>query len=139
MDTPKNDADKRMAEEKEERKERVAAAFNLAEALIGNNASSEARVVLEIMVEFECQLAYGTALDEYPMLEDIRLSTKSCMAAIEGYEEGIGSSVNKLLILMDDQINDEGLWFDAETAPEAYLQKHLRELHRAVERLSKDD
>ncbi len=35
--------------------------------------------------------------------------------------------------LVERQAEDEGLWFDAETAPEAYLQVHLRELHRVIE------
>ena len=32
-----------------------------------------------------------------------------------------------------DQIEDEGLWFEAETAPEAYLQAELRRLHWVIE------
>ena len=32
------------------------------------------------------------------------------------------------------QAEDEGLWFKARTAPEAYLQQELRALHEAVER-----
>ena len=36
--------------------------------------------------------------------------------------------------LVEKQANDEGLWFIAETAPEAYLQKALRELHSVIER-----
>jgi hypothetical protein len=31
------------------------------------------------------------------------------------------------------QAEDEGLWFVAETAPEAYLQQALRRLHEAIE------
>lgn len=31
------------------------------------------------------------------------------------------------------QAEDEGLWFIAETAPEAYLQQELRRLHAAIE------
>ena len=37
--------------------------------------------------------------------------------------------------LVDDQANDEGLWFLAATAPEAYLQQELRALHALCERL----
>jgi hypothetical protein len=40
--------------------------------------------------------------------------------------------------LVDDQAEDEGLWFAAETAPEAYLQAELRKLHAAVEFLGVD-
>ena len=36
--------------------------------------------------------------------------------------------------LVDEQAEDEGLWFIAQTAPEAYLQEHLRRLHALVER-----
>lgn len=32
-----------------------------------------------------------------------------------------------------EQAEDEGLWFVAETAAEAYLQQELRRLHTAVE------
>ena len=38
------------------------------------------------------------------------------------------------LQLVKDQAQDEGLWFNAETASEAYLQQALRALHDAVER-----
>ena len=34
--------------------------------------------------------------------------------------------------LVDTQAKDEGLWFRAETAPEAYLQEALRKLHEAI-------
>ena len=35
--------------------------------------------------------------------------------------------------LVDEQAEDEGLWFIAATAPEAYLQQELRRLHAAIE------
>ena len=35
--------------------------------------------------------------------------------------------------LVSEQAKDEGLWFIAETAPEGYLQKHLRNLHALVD------
>ena len=35
--------------------------------------------------------------------------------------------------LVSEQAKDEGLWFIAETAPEGYLQKHLRHLHELVD------
>ena len=35
--------------------------------------------------------------------------------------------------LVNEQANDDGLWFVAETAAEAYLQQELRRLHAAVE------
>jgi len=36
--------------------------------------------------------------------------------------------------IVDEQAEDESLWFVAETAPEAYLQQELRRLHDAIER-----
>jgi len=35
--------------------------------------------------------------------------------------------------LINKQAEDEGLWFQAETASEAYLQQELRKLHAAIE------
>ena len=35
--------------------------------------------------------------------------------------------------LVAQQAEDDGLWFDAKTAPEAYLQQELRKLHAAIE------
>ena len=40
------------------------------------------------------------------------------------------------LEIVQEQAEDDGLWFNAETAPEAYLQQELRRLHAAVERTS---
>ena len=34
---------------------------------------------------------------------------------------------------VDQQAEDEGLWFKAKTAPEAYLQQELRKLHALIE------
>ena len=36
-------------------------------------------------------------------------------------------------LMAEAQAKDEGLWFQAQTAPEAYLQKALRRLHHVVE------
>ncbi len=38
--------------------------------------------------------------------------------------------------LVNEQAEDEGLWFIVETTTEAYLQRALRELHTAVEEAS---
>lgn len=34
---------------------------------------------------------------------------------------------------VDKQAEDGGLWFEAQTAPEAYLQQELRRLHSLIE------
>lgn len=41
--------------------------------------------------------------------------------------------------LVDEQAKDEALWFVAGTAPEAYLQRALRELHAAIENKTGDE
>ncbi len=38
-----------------------------------------------------------------------------------------------LIKLVEEQAEDEGIWFIAETAPEAYLQHQLRRLHHLIE------
>lgn len=43
--------------------------------------------------------------------------------------------LRNLRALVNEQAEDEGLWFVARTAPEAYLQQELRRLHAAVESL----
>ena len=40
--------------------------------------------------------------------------------------------------IVETQALDEGLWFKAKTAPEAYLQQELRRLHAAIEAEEKD-
>ena len=40
--------------------------------------------------------------------------------------------------LVDQQAEDEGLWFEALTAPEAYLQQELRKLHAVIELAEKE-
>lgn len=41
--------------------------------------------------------------------------------------------------LVQRQADDEGLWFQAQTAPEAYLQQELRKLHAAIEGVTLDE
>lgn len=43
------------------------------------------------------------------------------------------TSTNPALDLVHEQAKDDGLWFIAKYASEAYLQNSLRELHAAVE------
>ena len=39
----------------------------------------------------------------------------------------------EILKLVKEQAEDEGLWFEAQTAPEAYLMQELRRLHAVIE------
>jgi len=47
-------------------------------------------------------------------------------SAVEEYQD-------KLMKIVNEQAEDFGLWFTAETASEAYLQRALRRLHAAIE------
>ena len=40
---------------------------------------------------------------------------------------------NKIRALVNEQAEDEGLWFKATTVTEAYLQQELRRLHGVIE------
>jgi len=42
-------------------------------------------------------------------------------------------AVSGLLIIVDIQAEDNGVWFRADTAPEGYLQNELRRLHAFIE------
>lgn len=43
------------------------------------------------------------------------------------------AGLEKILRLVEEQAEDEGLWFIAAGAPEDYVQKALRRLHLLVE------
>lgn len=43
------------------------------------------------------------------------------------------AEVARLKELVAEQAEDEGLWFNAQTASEAYLQQELRRIHAAIE------
>ena len=46
--------------------------------------------------------------------------------------------MNDIQRLVNKQAEDEGLWFEAKTAPEEYLQQELRRLHYAIENSNKE-
>lgn len=46
---------------------------------------------------------------------------------------GMFEKLKRLQSLVDSQAEDDGLWFDAETASEAYLQQELRTLHELID------
>jgi len=55
-------------------------------------------------------------------------------AALEASE----AKVARLAEAVNKQAEDEGLWFIAETAAEAYLQQELRKLHTLIEDAAKE-
>lgn len=43
------------------------------------------------------------------------------------------NKINRIKAIVTEQAKDEGLWFNAKFATEAYLQKELRRLHQVIE------
>jgi hypothetical protein len=52
---------------------------------------------------------------------------------LENFTRQLERELAKLRQMVAQQAEDDGLWFRAATAPEAYLQQELRRLHAAVE------
>lgn len=48
-------------------------------------------------------------------------------------EERLKKAIKIIKRVVDEQAEDEGLWFIAETCSEAYLQQELRRLHFVIE------
>lgn len=67
--------------------------------------------------------------------DEARMEHQACPFAAECDAQRRG----ELAELVAAQAEDAGLWFQAEYASEAYLQQHLRALHRAVEALLRGD
>ncbi len=53
--------------------------------------------------------------------------------ALIAWIEALEARQVKLEAVVAEQAADDGLWFQAQTAPEAYLQQALRELHEIIE------
>ena len=73
-----------------------------------------------------------------------RTITEKVVSAINGTPTPGGpqlsiASDNRLRALVNEQAEDDGLWFIARTAPEAYLQQELRRLHAAIEQIASDN
>lgn len=60
------------------------------------------------------------------MIDPIPLVLFDKIMKLEEYQRNLRKLVNS-------QANDHGLWFEARTAPESYLQQELRKLHAVVE------
>lgn len=65
--------------------------------------------------------------------KDYNLAEADAKAMYRALLAKLPAQQNALIDIVNKQAEDEGLWFDAQTAPEAYLQLELRRLHSAVE------
>ncbi len=57
-----------------------------------------------------------------------------CYDKIQKYIQQLESKLSKIQAKVDEQANDEGLWFEHKYITEDYLQRALRELHKTVEK-----
>ena len=72
-----------------------------------------------------------------------KAATDERVAALQAVNDDLAQKLGEMrsvmmayryaLALAASQAEDDGLWFVAETAPEAYLQQELRRLHAALE------
>ncbi len=53
--------------------------------------------------------------------------------AIARKYRGCCDRMRDVSLIVKQQAEDDGIWFEAQTAPEAYLQQELRRLHSAIE------
>jgi hypothetical protein len=82
---------------------------------VRTDASDRLAALLKIKrfdIGYETERALDVAADE---IERLRAALELCSSIVEA------------------QAKDEGLWFIAQTMPEAYLQKALRLLHATIE------
>jgi len=77
----------------------------------------------------------------FPGIRDVTIiaekpidAARQILAALaeRGYRVSKGD-LDAVRAIVDEQAEDEGLWFIAPTAPEAYLQQELRRLHAVIE------
>ena len=69
--------------------------------------------------------------------EELQIKLKNTETALEYLRSKMHKLADRLATIQDivnEQAEDEGLWFEAETAPEAYVQRELRRLHEIIER-----
>lgn len=52
---------------------------------------------------------------------------------VHAESQGAAERLAAIRKIVDEQAEDDGLWFIAKTAPEAYLQQELRRLHTVIE------
>jgi hypothetical protein len=98
-----------------------------AERLIPADAIKAIRTLPHIAVDR--MLGLWVSLDQVIGLLDSWTETRPVDAALAAEK----ARVARLRALVDEQAEDEGLWFIARTAPEGYLQQELRRLHAAIE------
>ncbi len=68
-------------------------------------------------------------------LEGVYVAANRLINALEQINKTLMDDHKTIRDVVNKQAEDEGLWFEAQTAPEAYLQQELRRLHTVIEEL----
>ncbi len=73
------------------------------------------------------------SMEEYPG-EDLEKAIKMGLDKMNHKTlEDVKEATDNILVIVNIQAEDKGLWFKAKTAPESYLQQELRRLHQIIE------
>ena len=72
---------------------------------------------------------YDALVKKYKELEKSNFQYIKALERIKQLEDRL----NKIQMKVDEQAEDEGLWFNHKYITEGYLQRSLRELHKVVE------
>lgn len=81
---------------------------------------------------YEQAVAWLEEILDRPLMLGFKINVRAVLAVLEREHEN-AERLRSARKIVDQQAEDEGLWFVAEFATEAYLQTALRELHEAVE------
>jgi len=110
-------------------------------------ARTTAKLLQEICNESNAVCACGCPADEHESYEEdgeccgyedhecVRTSQAvlGMLQRLRAEVERLTARLSAIRTVVDAQAEDDGLWFIAATAPEAYLQQELRRLHAVVE------
>jgi len=90
----------------------------------------EANYIQEIMAKIQKYIIPGDSERNKPNYNEV-------WEAIQEWHEKeikqLEDRLNKIQMKVDEQAEDEGLWFNHKYITEGYLQRSLRELHKVVE------
>ena len=110
------------------------------ETRIPLNKLAKDEMMLNKLAKDETMLRKWTFEDVIEHLEDARVIEP--INELEVYRKWIPllrikkaqeNTEDEVASVIEQQANDEGLWFNAQTASEAYLQQELRRLHAIIE------
>ena len=92
-------------------------------------------MAFNMMQRFELTAGYAQGMNQAADESDI---LRNKLVAAQAINEHMQKRNETLEAVVNEQCEDGGLWFDAMSAPEAYVQQELLRLHRIIELSPKD-